>query len=869
MMIITLLILFVIIPNIYGQEKSLTIPPSNLQYIEFNQFDGGINTVDFVGDIGENELLNCQNLIYQNKHLVGRKGFTPFDTTFSTYGARNVKGITRQYLRDGTKKVYIALGDSIFGSNVGETDFTALTGKIDSTNYVEFQVWNDTTYLVDGGTFQKISGTSLVRANVVDSGRIHDIPTGALGIAPDTIRFSLTPYNVITVNSGQPSTNFPNQKDLWIGKVKLDLQRVLIRFDIGGKLESGDTIISAICSLYVVGEKSAADETLYVKRIGAYFFSTYTWNTQPPRVGVIIDSAYITAPNIWVGLNLTTWVDSVINKGISNQGWVFYLRDSVSTDSAKAFGGLNVPPYHLQSNPPKLIIARIPKTKIPKISPSAIRDTLRTNRFTDGELKGYFIEFSEQATTSMNQVRLITNNIGDTIYFTPRLTDISVLKQAYKIVALPSSIEKVYPKGAESKSIDSVTTEIFSDSTRRVWIGDQDSIGSFIFRGGTYFLKVVQGTGLGDYQILSNVDIISSVDYVVIYSSSQSIFDSTSRFEIYQRVFPSPKHFAINKSRFWLSDTLHFGRLWFSEVNKPGAVGAFNFHTLGGDPAEGEITYLGGLYVSNFADPQNPLVIGRENAIYAEYGDNPTTDFPRKIISNVGISSAYGVIPHAGALWFNHRSKYYAFDGKDVTWISKKLAQPYADSLGKYSAGYLLDKKITFNIPKSNQSNTFHLESGQWTGTHTLGFTVASGQQSVKDSIPVILGAFEKGKVYNFGLATTDGGNNIPVKIQSKYFNLNHADISKHLREFVLDYGITAGNVDVLFYSGDGYPTTSTDSIRVAFVALGNRSDKKYLTGASWGRNFSFVIKADAASNFKIGKLSLGLETYPITGFGN
>lgn len=875
MVAVALLILWAV--RTFGQNNTSSQVRGNLDYVVFKDFSGGINTADFQGGLPDNELLSAVNLIYINENLKARAGYQIFDTsvTATNPGAaslRLVKGLTRQYLRDGTKKVYAACSTKVWVSNAGETDFSALSGTIDSANYVEFQNWKDTLYLVDGGTFQKISGTSLVRANIVDSGNVQLVAQFSSNEVSDTIyfKFDIDPkLNAWAIKSGEtsPSKN-PQFGRVGVG-LSIDTNRVLLFADFLSVLQAGDTLKYCACSLKVGA--GVNQDTLLFKRNLSSILENVVWTTKPDTPAYNMDTAIIGSGAVSIDLNCSTYVDSIINFGKPNFGFTVLQKDSV------LLGGRSITLRRVGSDSTsRAFIKIVRKTKLKNLAlrPNVFRDTTKagiwTSEFGDGGLTGYFVEFPDLVNTS-DYTRQIINNKGDSLFFTPRLSTAGIVGKAYRIVALPTSIEKAYPRGADTirNQIDSVTIESFADSTRRVWVDTQTNITNLLFLGGTYFLKIISGKGVGQYQILSNAASPGGIDYLLIQKSEVQFADSTSRFEIFRRVFPSPKHFAVNKSRFWFSDTLSLGRIWYSEINKPGAVSPLNLYTLGGDPNEGEITYLGGLFVSNYDDPQSPLVAGREEAIYLFFGDTPKTDFPRRVISSLGIASARGVILSEKEMFFNNsRGRFYKFDGQNIEWINRKIEDQIPDSLSNKTAGFLLDRIIYWNVPKSNTSYSYHIDKGVWTGQHTFGFSVANVQNLYKDSIAVVIADYQKGKIYNFGKAAQDLGSSFAVSMQSKFFNLDRPDILKHLTEFVLDYKAVTIGADVIFYAGDNtFPTTSSDSVRL-LLTIGNKSDKRYLTGASWGRNFSFKIKSAAAGDFKIGSLAIGLELYPIQGFG-
>lgn len=109
MIAIALLIIWAV--RTFGQERrQIPVPQNNWQYVDINDFSGGLNLIDHPTAINDNELLSAQNVIYQGKNLIGRAGYQILDNTFNV--SRNIKGITKVYKRDGTAIVYIALGES-------------------------------------------------------------------------------------------------------------------------------------------------------------------------------------------------------------------------------------------------------------------------------------------------------------------------------------------------------------------------------------------------------------------------------------------------------------------------------------------------------------------------------------------------------------------------------------------------------------------------------------------------------------------------------------------------------------------------------------------------------------------------------------
>jgi len=638
-------------------------------------FSGGQNTTLFPTVIADNEAVLIRNLIFENGVLKGRYGFGQYNTNQDslTGGLLVAKGLHRS--KNG--RFYLAWNGFLW-KNIDTTATSSQFKKVDSSpetlasaNYVSFADYSETTYVADGRNFYKTVGDSLMAGNEVWRGQVSlmvgdaikntdtvDIPNSsiferALINKKSNIRYGPR-FAPIGVSGGSPSI--------------ADTVRFLFKIDLEG-FEIGDSILAAVCSLYVQDEASTTDETLMLHRLGAFYSApSVNWSNQPAVAAPAIDSEAVAAPGTWLVFTITDYVDSIVRDSLVNYGLRISNRDEVNSLTSKT---VVVDPG--DANGIRVNIRAIRKTQFIDAHPRIIIDTTAAGLWDINRWQGYYVEFlSDTASVNGDYVRLIDSTRFDSLFLDVPLIDPkwqTTRRETYRIMAFPASIDNIF-----TGKVDSLTTVSITDSTRRIWVGVQ-SIDPSTYKHNRYFFKVTSGLGEGIHQILYG-GTTSTQDWFVIFSPRGAVFDSTTRFSIFQTVFPPVKYITVRGNRaYFAGDSLHPNWMWYSEPKVLGEVGGLNFIPIGGEPAEGNITSLRPLFVSNYSDPRNPLIIYKAQSVHALFGSDPATDVPIKILDKIGTVSDRSVISVVdfGQAFQGSDGNFYVTDGQNIKLLSAKI----------------------------------------------------------------------------------------------------------------------------------------------------------------------------------------------------
>ena len=847
------------------------------QWIKLSDFSGGLNTVGFPDNIADNQLQAISNFTIKNKNLLIRPGFTKYNT--SLISSKGIRGIWRYVKADGTSMVLVADSTRIWKSTDGST-FSVLdaTKTIRSNTYVSGVVYNDTMLFVDGSNFYKSGGSSLINGNVVDTGSVSDVPAFVTATTPETVRFiggvDRTPLLLwLQINSRNPNPNL-NSTNLTAGinflpiGSLIDTSRFIVFVDILAKCQPGDSVLSAVCSLFVDREAVTANENLKVQRNTSFLAFNTSWTNKPSVDTATIDSVNIVDPQVWVTVNIKTWVDSIVAGTWKNYGLTFRLSDETTNTSSNLKTFLAT-----SSNPIRVVLRKVAKEKIVSVRSNVIRDTLKAGTWIDNEWIGYFVEFP--TSPNFSKVRYITGNSKDTLKFSPRLFTSDIAGKAYRIVAYPTAIEKVYPQPADSNKIDSVAAVLtgglsLTDSARYVWIDNQTGLGNLEMRDGTYFLKITQGAGVGTYQVIDNI-IAGGTTRLIVFNASTNFVDSTSRFEIFRSVFPKCKYITIAKNRaFFAGDSLSANRVWFSEVKNPGKVSYKNWFIVGGEASEGVITAIAPLHIGYHSDPLEPLWIYKTKSISFLPGDDPTTSPIQKFVTGYGCTYNEGLVSHGGVHLFADYRNFIINDGQQVFRIPASITAPIPNMLLGHVSGFYHDGSVFWSV-RDTIDTTFTGDAGFIYSItdgaitqHDFNFAVATSNLSTTDTIPILLGSAKNGQVLKFGTAVTDSGVNITASFTSKWFDMGQPQITKMLREIICSYrGSAAFPVNLVLYTSSKSnvtlaTTTASDSVALTegSVGLHNSLVRKRLSGKSIGKLFAFKLKIGANTDFKLGNIS-------------
>jgi len=809
-----------------------------------------------------------QNLVFKNNVLIGRKGFAAYNAT--SLGNLRPKGIHRA----GNKKLYLAYNGILWkNKDVGDTSFVkvdSLADTLASANYVSFLDFNDTTWLVDGRNFWKTTGDSLMRGNVVWQSKVS-IMLGDAVTSVDTVRFdnAFEIWDRLAVETSDKFGSF-NVPVARVGTLQggvgtlQDTIRWFFKIDLSG-LEVDDSILGATCSLFVRDEESSTDETLMLHRTTANYTSTLSWNNQPAVGSNAIDSVAITASNLWFTFNIAAWVDSVVNRGIANTGLRIKNRDESNSRTAKGF----------YTNPAatsgiKISIQAFRKTKLIQAKPRLIIDTTAGGLWPVNRWQGYYVEFvSESASADGDFVRRIDSTSYDTLFLDVPLISPNwrtTRDETYRIVAYPTTIDDIF-----TNKVDSFTTVSAGDSTRKIWFG-AESVDPSTYNNNHYYFKVTSGRGQGFHQILYG-GTTSTLDWIAVFSPSGVAFDSTTRFTILQPIFPKCKYLVVRGNQaIFAGDSLNPDRLWWSEPKVLGEVGGLNFHVIGGEPAEGQITAIRSLFVSNYSDPRNPLIVYKPQSVNGFFGSDISTDVPIKILDKFGTVSDRSVISVQGSQYFHATDKnFYAANGQTIELLSNKIKttiDSIADSTLYRTAAFYYDRNIYWSVKQDAGSAyktlAYNIDNKTWT-EHTFRFGQATHINLANDSlVPIVFTNPDTGKVYKFGKAISDLAANITATITTRWFDMGQPDWKKRavsLRGLVKTPTAWLGMWAVLSTDASGFITYwPVDSVYFG-VGAGTTNLLRYFNNRPTSKHFQIQFKTYAAA-FSFGGVLL--EYMPI-----
>lgn len=374
-------------------------------------------------------------------------------------------------------------------------------------------------------------------------------------------------------------------------------------------------------------------------------------------------------------------------------------------------------------------------------------------------------------------------------------------------------------------------------------------------------LKVVSGEQTGAERVVNDVTPnVLNCDFTVNrrFTDSLNINDSLM---LFKRGFWKPRLIEVFKNRTFLAGMTHNQNLVvFSRHNNYEDYHPDNFFTVKTGDGD-KIIALATFYDDQLGykdRSRDCLVIFKENSIYKLVWNSATDYYLVQVTENIGCVASQSIVNVEGKyLLFLHTTGVYAFDGRTVTLVSKKI-QPIIEtihpSIHYATAGYC-DRHYYLSIPVATANNdsalVFNIDFGAWAKVNIKSAFFAQ-QSGVGDSIKLLFAHPNKTFIYEFGKATIDTGEVIPLTYKSKAFDFNSIADRKRFTYFDLDYNLTSGNFTTYFYTDFG------DSLRynkTVSESGGYRYSRLPLNADCLGRNFSFKITS--SSHLELGKVGL------------
>lgn len=399
----------------------------------------------------------------------------------------------------------------------------------------------------------------------------------------------------------------------------------------------------------------------------------------------------------------------------------------------------------------------------------------------------------------------------------------------------------------------------------KIWDADKNWTGNQ-FYGNYSVLKLTSGNNFGR---ISHI-YWGGTDHLIIgtkFGMPDTANFNGSTYTICRLGFLKPRFVKIYKNRIFFAGSEDRANLiYFSEYNDLNNFPPDNYFLVKTGGSD-KVTTLATFYDDQLGykdQSKDCLVIFKENSIYKLVWNSSTDYYLVQVADGVGCVAPRSIVNVEGKyLLFLHTTGVYAFDGRIVTLVSKKI-QPTIDALSKNenifvsAAGYH-DRHYYLSYPTSGSGQSctetivFNVDLGSWAEVEGMKSNLYVQQTAIDDSVKLLF-IYPAGKsfIYEFGNATTDTGEAISLVYKSKAFDFNSIADKKRFTYFDLDYYLTSGSFSAYFYTDFGdslrYNKTVSDS-------GGYRYKRLPLDVDCLGRNFTFKITS--SNHLELGKVGL------------
>jgi len=410
------------------------------------------------------------------------------------------------------------------------------------------------------------------------------------------------------------------------------------------------------------------------------------------------------------------------------------------------------------------------------------------------------------------------------------------------------------------------TTDSVDNSVVCVNYIRDDFTGADVGNGDGRVIKMTSGPSAGEERIITYNDLAQI--------RTQYRFDSLTLsggddFVILKKVFWQPELCEIYKNRLFFVTKNQYPQsskefIVFSEDNEPTYFDPDNFIPIGGG-GDDKVTALATFYDDQLGykdRSRDCLVIFKENSIYKLVWNSATDYYLVQVTEGIGCVAPQSVVNVEGKyILFLHTTGVYAFDGRTVTLVSKKI-QPTIETIKgwpiKLAAGGYYKDHYYLSYPdggygRCNKTIVFNVKLVAWATVVGMRGNIYAEQTALSDTVKLLFSDWQdRTLIYEFGEATTDTGEAISLAYKSKAFDFNSIADRKRFTYFDLDYYLTSGNFTTYFYTDFG------DSLRynkTVSESGGYRYKRLPLDADCLGRNFSFKITS--SSHLELGKVGL------------
>ena len=305
-------------------------------------------------------------------------------------------------------------------------------------------------------------------------------------------------------------------------------------------------------------------------------------------------------------------------------------------------------------------------------------------------------------------------------------------------------------------------------------------------------------------------------------------------------------------------------------------MGGLNFIPVGGEPAEGNITSLRSLFVSNYSDPRNPLIIYKAQSVHALFGSDPTTDVPIKILDKIGTVSDRSVISVVdfGQAFQGSDGNFYVTDGQNIKLLSAKIQGNINQTNLAKTASFYLKRNINWSV--SNKTLTYNIDNGAWT-EQNFRFGVATHLNLATDTLRPYNIAFahtDSGIVYKYGSSQflTDPTGVFNPTIKTKWYAMGDPNMVKHLSYCYLhtNFDSSVDTLRVMVSRDSSEVLSATLADTALFIGVDPSADVamlRYFSKRVTASLFQFTLQGTFAATFKLGGFGVGYQNYKKKGY--
>lgn len=264
------------------------------------------------------------------------------------------------------------------------------------------------------------------------------------------------------------------------------------------------------------------------------------------------------------------------------------------------------------------------------------------------------------------------------------------------------------------------------------------------------------------------------------------------------------------------------------------------------------------------------LIIGKRSSIWRLTGVSGVDAFARldKVVEGVSFVAPRSIVQRSGLMFGLGRDGFYVFDFNSMIRISEQINDLVKDSINWDYAdqitGAYFDNHFWWSYPSrtsiTNDRTLCYDPQNKALSTSTLNFQGIYVDAGVNDTDNVYIGDSDTGKVYLYGMATTDAGTPITAILATSWFDMGSSFLDKVVnRVSVSNHRTSSTSLSCSFAAKreDGLQVSSSRSLSGAQDTYRGRSRLWFTTDNLRGLEYQFSITATNAIGLRLGNVEV------------